>query len=76
MEVLIGLIVGAVVGTLYTRTYLFKNIPLIGTLRLDTSIPEDGRRIFLEINQGALPSFYNSKEVRLKVSDVNYISSK
>lgn len=48
---------------------------LIGTLRVDNSIPEDGPQLFLELEKD-IPTIKSRDYVTLRVNNSNYISQK
>lgn len=71
---LLGFIFGSVTMFIFcVRSHRKSNIPEIGVLRIDTSDPEDGPYLFLELRHN-IDSFYNEKKVALLVNTENYIS--
>ena len=48
---------------------------LVGTLRVDNSIPEDGPLLFLELERD-IPTIKKRDYVTLRVNTTNYISQK
>ena len=70
VALILGVIVGYVAGVATKATH-----NLIGTLRVDNSIPEDGPQLFLELETG-IPDIKTRDYVTLRVNVQNYISHK
>lgn len=70
----ICLIVGILIGLLVSR-FIFKDKP-IGSLRVDSSDPDSGPYLFLEVDPGRMDNIYKKQYVRLRVKIKNYISHK
>ena len=70
----ICLIVGILIGLSLSR-FIFKDKP-IGTLRVDSSDPDNGPYLFLEVDPGRMDNIYKKQYVRLRVKIKNYISHK
>lgn len=70
----ICLIVGILIGLSLSR-FIFKDKP-IGSLRVDSSDPDSGPYLFLEVNPGRMDNIYKKQYVRLRVKIKNYISHK
>lgn len=65
---LLGILIGYVVTAICTKKH-----PIVGTLRVDSSDPEDGPYLFLEL--AADPSYVmTEKYITLKVNPKSYIS--
>lgn len=62
----IGILVGIVCATVATRT------KSVGTLRVDTSDPDDGPYLFLELSKD-IGDIYRKKYVTFKASLKNFI---
>ena len=73
MDLLIVNMIGVIVGSIVTQIIL--RIKSVGTMRIDTSDPEDGPYLFLELTKDVL-YVKRKKYITLKVSSKNYISSK
>ena len=68
-----GFVIGAIIGYVVCKVITFEEP--IGDLRMDESIPEDGLRLFLELER--VPNNLKSrKQVTLNVKVENYISQK
>ena len=65
----IGILVGIVCTTVSTRT------KSVGSLRVDTSDPDDGPYLFLELSKD-IGDIYRKKYVTFKVSLKNFIPHK
>jgi hypothetical protein len=65
----IGILVGIVCTTVATRT------KSVGSLRIDTSDPDDGPYLFLELSKD-IGEIYRKKYVMFKVSLKNFIPQK
>lgn len=73
MDVSIALFIGFLLGGFFMYA-LYGGEP-IGTLRIDTSDPDDGPYLFLELSKN--PNLIRSKKyVTLKVNSNDYISRK
>ncbi|NSI33216.1 beta-lactamase induction signal transducer protein [[Eubacterium] rectale] len=70
----ICLIVGILIGLSLSR-FIFKDKP-IGSLRVDSSDPDSGPYLFLEVDPGRMDNIYKKQYVRLRVKIKNYISHK
>ena len=71
---LLGFIFGSVMTFIFcVHSHRKSIIPEIGVLRIDTSDPEDGPYLFLELDRN-INSFYNESKVSLRVNTENYIS--
>lgn len=70
----ICLIVGILIGLSLSRL-IFKDKP-IGSLRVDSSDPDSGPYLFLEVDPGRMDNIYKKQYVRLRVKIKNYISHK
>ena len=66
-------ILGVIFGGILVHT--IKKEDIVGDLRIDTSDPDDGPYMFLELNRSVM-SIYNEKLVTLRVNTQNYISRK
>lgn len=73
MDVFIVLFIGFLLGGFYM--YALSGGEPIGTLRIDTSDPDDGPYLFLELSKD-LNRIRNKKYVTLKVNSNDYISRK
>ena len=71
MEVYIAIVVSSVVGCLVTLYW--QRTKFVGTLRIDSSEPDEPPRMFLELNKG-VGDISRLKRVSLDVSTKNYIS--
>jgi hypothetical protein len=73
--IVIGFIVGGIVGCIVTRNAMLKRTSesFVGTLRVDTSDPDDNPYMFLELSKN-VDYVTSRKSVLLKVSTENYIS--
>ena len=69
----IGILVGILIGFVF-RIFMSKS-KSVGSLRIDTSDPDDGPYLFLELSKG-LVEIYRKKYVMLKVDIQNYIPHK
>lgn len=65
----IGILVGIVCTTVATRT------KSVGSIRIDTSDPDDGPYLFLELSKD-IGEIYRKKYVMFKVSLKNFIPQK
>lgn len=73
MDVSIALFIGFLLGGFFM--YALSGGEPIGTLRIDTSDPDDGPYLFLELSKN--PNLIRSKKyVTLKVNSNDYISRK
>lgn len=68
----IWLIVGILIGLSLSR-FIFKD-KTIGSLRVDSSDPDSGPYLFLEVDPGGMDNIYKKQYVRLRVKIKNYIS--
>ena len=68
------LLIGGVIGFVLSIAVDAKH-NIIGTLRVDNSIPEDGPRLFLELEKD-IPTIKARDYVTLRVNTQNYISQK
>ena len=77
LGVVVGILVGGFVGCIITRNAMIKKSldSLVGTLRVDTSDPDDNPYMFLELSKN-VTDVTSKKSVLLKVSTENYISQK
>ena len=73
MDLLIVNVIGVIVGSIVTQIIL--RVKSVGTMRIDTSDPEDGPYLFLELTKDVL-YVKRKKYITLKVNSKNYISSK
>lgn len=71
MEIIIAFVIGLIVGgVVMTAMYRVKHI---GTLRLDTSDPDEPPYMFLELRKN-IGNIWNKKYVILDVNNKPYIS--
>ena len=71
MEIIIAFVIGLIVGgVVMTAIYRVKRI---GTLRLDTSDPDEPPYMFLELRKN-IGNIWNKKYVILDVNNKPYIS--
>jgi len=73
MELVIIFCVGALVGAVVTLS-IFR-MWFVGSLRIDTSDPEDGPYMFLELSKG-MNNISSKKYAILKVKPKNFIPRK
>ena len=73
MDLLIVSAIGVIVGSIATQIIL--RVKSVGAMRIDTSDPEDGPYLFLELTKDVL-YVKRKKYITLKVNSKNYISSK
>ena len=66
--ILLSFISGFALGTAKKEVH-----NLVGTLRVDNSIPEDGPQLYLELEKN-IPEIKNRDYVTLRVNTENYIS--
>lgn len=71
MYILIAWILGFVVGGAIVAAITYRKP--IGTLKIDTSDPDGGPYLFLELNQ-SIGSFYEKKQVVMEIDTQSYIS--
>ena len=73
--IVIGVIAGSIAGCVITRNAMLKKTSesFVGTLRVDTSDPDDQPYMFLELSKN-VGDITSKKSVLLKVSTENYIS--
>lgn len=71
---IICLIIGILIGLLVSG-FIFKDKP-IGSLRVDSSDPDSGPYLFLEVDSGGMSDIYKKQYVRLRVEIKDYISHK
>lgn len=73
--VIIGVVLGVVIGWIIGR-FTYKTKP-IGNLRIDSSDPDDGPYLFLELSSKSTPNLLKLKKyVTLEVKVENYVSHK
>jgi len=75
MEILIAVIISSIVSSLVTIWLRKDYKKVVGTLRIDSSDPEDEPYIFLELNKG-VGDVSRRSVVTLKVSTKSYLSQK
>lgn len=77
LGIVIGILIGGFIGCIITRNAMLKKSAesFVGTLRVDTSDPDDNPYMFLELSKN-VKDVTNKKSVVLKVSTENYISQK
>lgn len=75
MEILIAVIISSIVSSLITIWLRKDYKKVVGTLRIDSSDPEDKPYIFLELNKG-VGDISRRSVVTLKVSTKSYLSQK
>lgn len=75
MEILIAVIISSIVSSLVTIWLRKDYDKVVGTLRIDSSDPEDAPYMFLELNRGT-GDVSRRKVVTLKVSTESYLSRK
>ena len=75
--IVIGVLVGGFIGCIITRNAMIKKSleSFVGTLRVDTSDPDDNPYMFLELSKD-VNAVTSKKSVMLKVSTENFISQK
>lgn len=75
LGIVVGIVIGGFVGCILTRNAMIKRSlkSLVGTLRVDTSDPDDNPYMFLELSKN-VSDVTSRKSVILKVSTENYIS--
>lgn len=72
---IIGVVLGVVIGCVIGR-FVYRSKP-IGNLRIDTSDPDDGPYLFLELSSESTPNLLKLKKyVTLEVKAENYVSHK
>jgi len=74
LGLVIGGVIGGIIGCIFTRNSMTKKL-FVGTLRVDTSDPDDHPYMFLELSTN-VDAVTSKKCVVLKVSTENYISQK
>lgn len=74
MNSAIVLVIGIIVGMTLSR--LIFGEKAVGSLRVDTSDPDSGPYLFLELNRNSTDEIYRKRYIRLKVEIKNYISRK
>lgn len=72
MQVIFIFVVGFLVGCI--ATVAFYKRKHVGTLRIDTSDPDDGAYFFLEVNSGKAASIPGQKWIVLAVDTRSYNS--
>lgn len=75
MEILIAVIISSIISSLITIWLRKDYKKVVGTLRIDSSDPEDEPYIFLELNKG-VGDVSRRSVVTLKVSTKSYLSQK
>lgn len=75
MEILIAIVASSIISSLITIWLRKDYDKVVGTLRIDSSDPEDGPYMFLELNKGT-GDVSRRKVVTLKVSTESYLSRK
>lgn len=74
MQIIFIFIVGFLAGCIVTAVFYRRKC--VGTLRIDTSDPDDGAYFFLEVDSGKAASIPNQKTILLTVDTRSYISHK
>lgn len=74
MQAIIAFVVGVLAGFLIAAV-LFRRKPVSGALRVDTSDPQDGPYLFLELTE-SMDKVLRSRQVTFNVKLENYISQK
>lgn len=72
---IVSFLIGGFVGGFLTAVRITSKHPLVGTLRVDTSDPDDHPYMFLELSAN-IDTVTSQKSVILRVSTENYISQK
>lgn len=76
MQTVIAFVFGLFIGSLFAGLLFHRKAkPVCGALRVDTSDPQDGPYLFLELTEG-LDKVANSRQVTFDVKVENYISQK
>lgn len=70
MWYLVTLIVGVFIGFVIERTITKLRLKPVGRLRFDTSDPEDGPYLFLEVDKGKSDQIYEKNFVILDTSAI------
>lgn len=70
MEIVIGYFIGLVVGWMFATKRSTKDYD--GSLKIDTSDPDDGPYLFLELSKD-VNYIYNKKYVKLIIDRKNFI---
>lgn len=73
MKIVIVLAIGILIGCIITK--IIFQIGSIGSLRIDTSDPDDEPYLFLELSK-SVKHIYRQKYVTLKVNTKSYIPHK
>lgn len=73
MELIIIFVIGILIGCIFT-TIMFRTRS-IGSLRIDTSDPDDGPYLFLEMSKD-INEVCKKKYISLKINIKNFISHK
>ena len=71
MEIVIGIIVGAIIGMFCGKYIVLKKTA--GSLRVDQSDPDSGPYLFLELSQRGISELYRKKYIVLKINISDYI---
>ena len=75
MEILIAIVASSIISSLITIWLRKDYDKVVGTLRIDSSDPDDGPYMFLELNSRT-GDVSRRKVVTLKVSTESYLSRK
>lgn len=70
---LLIILIGILIGSIVTLIFLRFRKKAIGTIRIDTSDPNDNPYLFLELDV-PIKDFRNKKEVTCKINNKSYIS--
>lgn len=73
MEVLVGFMIGMIIG--WGLTVTISRRKSVGSLRIDTSDPDDSPYLFLELSKD-VGEIYAKKYITLRVSIKNFIPHK
>ena len=73
MEVVIVFGIAAMLGSVITL--IITRVRSIGFIRIDTSDPDDGPYLFLELTKD-IRTLFNKKYVTVKIKTENFISQK
>lgn len=71
MALTVGLAIGIMIGWMLGR-FIFRE-PIIGSLRIDKSDPNDEPYLFLELDRNGAEAFYKKTKVCLRVKLENYV---
>ncbi len=74
MQAVIAFVAGILAGVLIAA-FLFRRKPVVGALRVDTSDPQDGPYLFLELTEN-MDKVMKSRQITLDVKLENYIPQK